>query len=126
MSKQLNVLINELADIRASITEAGKEVTELKKLRDAKEAQLLAAMDAVGTERAGDSNFTATVTTLVMPQIENWDKFYTYIHRNKAYYLLERRTAAVAFRETLNSRSRSIPGATTFTKRTVSVRKRPS
>jgi len=58
MSKQLNTLINELADIRGAITEANKEVTELKKLRDAKELQLLEAMDAVGTLRAGDASYT--------------------------------------------------------------------
>lgn len=124
MSKQLDALISELFETRAAITDANKEVDALKAKRDDLETRLLAAMDAVGTDQSRNKQATATITERIMPKITDWDKFYNFIHRERAYYLLERRPAATAFRETLEQRTRPIPGAETFTKRTVSIRTR--
>lgn len=124
MSKQLDALISDLYDTRAAITEANKEVDALKLKRDDLEARLLEAMDAVGTEQARNKLATATITERVMPKITDWEKYYSFIHRNKAYYLLERRPASTAFRETLEGRTKPIPGAETYVKRTVGIRTR--
>lgn len=124
MSKQIDALITKLFNARQAIAEANKEVTALVQIRDEIESKLLAAMDAIGTEQARNKVATATVSEKIMPKVEDWDKFYAFIHRYKAYYLLERRCASVAFRETLDTRSKPIPGTTTFTKRTVGIRTR--
>ena len=124
MSKQIDALITELYDTRAAITDANKEVDVLKAKRDDLERRLLEAMDAVGTEQARNKVATATISERVMPQIEDWDKYYAFIHRYKKYYLLERRPAATAFREELESRSKPIPGANSYVKRTVGIRTR--
>lgn len=50
-----------------------------------------------------------------MPSVKDWDALYGYIHRHKAYYLLERRVGVTAFRELLEA-GKNVPGVETFTK----------
>lgn len=121
----VSALIDRLLDIRGQITALNKEVDTLKQARDEAEQQLIESMDALGTDQVRNEHATASVTERVVPQVEDWDRFTTFIMRNKALYLLERRPAATAYREMLEQRKgRPIPGVQSFTKRTIGLRSR--
>ena len=121
----LDALIDDIFDIRNEIKAMNKQVDELKASKEEKELKLLEMMDAVGTDMSRSDVATATITETVVPQVTDWDAFYKFISRNKAFYMLERRAAAVAFRETLAQRKgRAIPGVSSFTKRSVGIRVR--
>jgi len=124
-TKALDTMIDGIYDIRNEIRALNKQVDELKTQKEEMELKLIDMMDAVGTDQSRSSVATATISETVVPQVTDWDAFWKFIMRNKATYLVERRPAAVAFRETLEQRKgRAIPGVSSFTKRTVGIRVR--
>lgn len=121
----LDTLIDGIFDIRNEIRAVTKQADELKVQKSEMEVQLIEMMDAVGTDQSRSSVATATITETVVPNVTDWDAFWRFIYRNKASYLIERRPASVAFRETLEQRNgRPIPGVSSYTKRAVGVRVR--
>jgi len=124
-TKALDTMIDDIFDIRNEIKALNKQVDGLKAQKEEMELKLMEMMDAVGTDQSRSSVATATITETVVPQVTDWDAFWKFIMRNKATYLVERRAAAVAFRETLEQRKgRPIPGVSSFTKRSVGIRVR--
>lgn len=118
-------LIDKLFEIREQTRALNKQAEELKVQKDDYEARLLAALDAQGVTQSRGEVATATVSEAEVPQVEDWDKFYAFIARNKAFYMLERRPAAGPYREAMQLRKgRAIPGVKSFTKRTISLRTR--
>ena len=65
---------------------------------------------------------SAILTETVVPKIDDWDEFYSYIQENEAFHLLQRRPSTAACRETLEA-GEQIAGVSTFTKRAISLRK---
>lgn len=121
----LDTLIDDIYDIRNEIKALNKQVDELKANKETMELKLIDMMDSVGTDQSRSSVATATISETTVPQVTDWDAFYRFIKRNNAFYMLERRPAAVAFRETLAQRkNRAIPGVSSFTKRSVGIRVR--
>lgn len=120
----VGALIDELYEKREKIRKLTKQVDALKLERDELELRLLETMDAQGVSMSRSDLATASVSETVRPVVENWDEFYNWIHRNKAYYMLERRPAAAAYRETMETRKRPIPGVSKFTQRSVLLRTR--
>lgn len=55
-------------------------------------------------------------------QVEDWDKFYTYVHKHKAYELLQRRVSNQAVEERLEA-GEKLPGFKKFTIVKVSLNK---
>jgi predicted transcriptional regulator len=117
-------LIDELYAKREKIRKLTKEVDALKAERDELELRLLETMDAQGVSMSRSDLATASVSEVIRPVVENWDEFYTWIHRNKAYYMLERRPAAAAYRELMESRRKPIPGVSQFVQRSILLRTR--
>jgi hypothetical protein len=124
-SAAITKMVDRLLDIRGQITALNKEVEVLKADRDETEGKLIEMMDALGTDQVRNDHATASITERIVPQVEDWDRFSTFIFRNKALYMLERRPAATAYREMLEQRKgRAIPGVTSYTKRTIGLRSR--
>lgn len=129
MAKESTPAMGEIIDrlyyIREDMKALNKELDELKAERDQLTQQAIEMMDAQGTDQTRSDLATASITETVVPQVEDWDKFYNFINRNKAFYLLERRPASAAYRDLLESRKgRAIPGVSSFTKRNISLRTR--
>lgn len=120
----LGALNDALWKIREKLRSQQKILDELKAEREDLELKLMAAMDAQGTEMCKGTYATAVVSSTIMPQVLDWDAFYAYIRRNNAFYLLERRPAAVAYRELMERRRKPLPGTTSFTKRSINLRTR--
>ncbi len=123
-SKVFDGLIKEYHEIREQMRALSKQEDSLKKQRDELRTRLISAMDAAGTDMARSAVGTVSITETEVPQVQDWDLFYTEIHRKKMYYLLERRPTAAAFREFLKMFGRPPRGVVSFTKRDVSLRSR--
>lgn len=76
------------------------------------------------SEASGISGKTArvTVVTKSIPQVQDWDKFYKYVARTKAFDMLQRRLSAKAVEERWDNKKK-VPGVGTFDVVTVSMNK---
>ena len=73
-----------------------------------------------GDTGAAGKHHRAQVKTEEIPQVKDWDAFYQFIHKNKAYELLQRRVSTEAAKERLES-GKPVPGLGTFTAVKVSL-----
>lgn len=121
MTDSVNKLITTLYKKREALTAINKKVKVLEEERDEIAERLIAALDAQGIEQSRVKGLaTATISESIVPQVEDWDKYWAFIGKHKAFYLLERRPAVVAYRELLETRKgRKIPGVTSFKRRTI-------
>lgn len=83
--------------------------------------QLMEKLDAEGTDKGAGKLGSCSISTTVVPNVDDWDVFYAYIHKNKYYHLLQRRTSDAACRELFEQKG-SIPGVTPFNKRRLNLR----
>lgn len=120
--KTLGQLVDYSQELREKIRVLSKQVDDLKEERDKVEAQILESMDEQGVVKASGSKATASVTETIVGHVKDWDRFYGFITRTKAFHLLERRVANGAYREELNARHKPIPGVEPFTKRSIGLR----
>ncbi len=86
------------------------------------EEELIRRMDTDKLELVRGGKASGAINETVMARVEDFDKFAAWVMRNKALYMLERRVSQGAYRELLNSKPKGIPGLTSFTKRTISLR----
>lgn len=114
-----------LTEVRQEIRELNKELASLKETATELEESLIEQLDAIGSDIYRNEEVTASVSETQVPQVVDWERFYTFIKRNDALYLLQRRPSATAFREMLVARkNRPIPGVETYTKRSINLRTR--
>ena len=115
--------IDRLWELRERIRKLEDKVKEEKTIFDARQAALMTRIEEEGVAGAQGARAKVSVSTTTVPQVENWDEFYRYIHRNSAYHLLERRPAAAPYRELLATRKgKPVPGVVPFVKRTLNLR----
>jgi len=72
--------------------------------------------------KAGGKIATASVVPTTYPVVKDWTAFYAYIHKHKAYDLLEKRPARVAYRERLDLGTK-VDGVEPFIRKTLSLTK---
>jgi hypothetical protein len=109
----------ECRDERRRIKEREKELIDVWK---SLELELLVRLDEQGMKKASTDDGTASVTEVVLPQVVDWDAVHEHIQKTGDFYLLQKRPAAAAFRELLES-GETVPGMEPFTKRSISLRK---
>lgn len=115
--------IDRLFDLREDVRKWQDKIDETKKVIAAREDALVERLDEEGMAKAVGRRASVSITETIVPQVENWDEFYAFIHRNKSYHLLERRASAGAYRELLATRGRKgVPGVIPYTKRKLSLR----
>lgn len=108
---------------RAEIRTAEAHVTALKADKTKLEETILIELDKEGLSKATGSRATVSISKIIVPTVENWDKLYAYIARNKAFHLLERRPASKPWREEVESRNgKAIPGVSEFEKTSLNLR----
>jgi hypothetical protein len=120
----LGALNDALWNIREQQRKLQKQLDGLAQEREDLERRLLDAMDAQGTDQSRGTHATATISESIKPQVENWDEFWAFIRRTNSFFLLERRPAAIAYRETMERRRKPIPGVKSFVKRSITLRTR--
>jgi len=112
-------LSDELWLLREKKRELEAQATEIEKQMKPIETALLELMKTQGIEMGRGTYATFTRKESVVPQVEDWDRFYQYIARNGYFHLLQKRPTEAACRE-LFEKNGSIPGVLPFTK--VSIR----
>jgi hypothetical protein len=114
--------IDNMRRLKIEIDRVNEVLRELQEERARLESQLLQQFDAAGVSKATGSLATVSISERVVPNVEDWDVFWEFIKDQNAPYLLERRPAAVAYREMLENMG-EIPGTKPFIKRTLNMRK---
>jgi hypothetical protein len=86
------------------------------------EIELMEHMDKEGTSIGKGTKASVSITSSVKPNVQDWDLYYAYIHKNKYYHLLERRPSVTACRELFETKGK-IPGVIPFVQRRINLRK---
>jgi hypothetical protein len=121
-SMTLGDKINALYELRDKKRDLQAELKILDEAFRELELSILNEMDAQGTTLTRGSRATVSISESIVPTVTDWDQFYDYVRENDAMYLFERRVAATAWRELLESGDK-VPGTEPFTKRSLSLRK---
>ena len=79
------------------------------------ELALAAQMKAEGVSASRGNMASFSFSESIVPQVEDWDRFYAYISRHKYFHLLDRRPSVAGCRELFETKG-SIPGVVPFTK----------
>lgn len=112
-------LIDSLAKKQAEYKKANDKAESLKAEVDQIKAQLIEALDAEGTDKASSKKAgTVSIQESIVFNMEDWEKFWAFVHKNKAYHLVQKRVSEPAMREMLELK-KAIPGAMPFTKRSI-------
>lgn len=97
----LGKLIDKLNDAR----EAKRKHAEQEKVLSANyteiEAQILARLGAEGMNKATGTKATASISQVVVANVEDWDKFHAFVKKTGFFHLLQRRVSDPSFRELL-------------------------
>lgn len=116
MKINLGCQIDYLFKLERERKEADAVVKKIEERIDEAEKLLIVSLDAEGTTRGAGKHASAAITESVVPSVIDWDSFYSYIHKNKYYHLLERRPSVTGCRELFETKGK-VPGVVPFTKR---------
>lgn len=121
----LGTTIDEIYDLREDIRVLENQIKDINEVKKTKEMEVMEHLQQQNLDKASGSKATVSLSVSVIPSVKEWDDFFNYIHRHKAYHLLQRRAATAAYREELDLRNgKSIPGVESFNKSNLSVRSR--
>lgn len=98
------------------------ELEVLKKREQEIEEHIINNFDAQAINKAGGNIATASVSLSINPSVKDWPSVWSYIAKHKAWDLMEKRIAKIAFRERLEA-GQTIPGVEVFQKKTLSLTK---
>lgn len=123
----LGTRVDNLFKLRENIREKTKELDVLKQQKAILEESIMQTLDDQDNSIAKGSLASVSITSTVVPSVEDWDSFYKFIRRNNAFYLLQRRANSAPYRELLDQRKgKKLPGVSSVTQRTLNLRKKSS
>jgi hypothetical protein len=108
----------ELREEKRAHEEAIKQISESMSVI---ERDLISQMDSEGITKATGRSATVSDGEPIRPNVQDWDVFYQYIHKNKLYHLLERRPSVSGCQELFETKGK-IPGVVPFTARRINMR----
>lgn len=111
---QLIKLREKKRDMEASVKSLEGQIEDMQ-------SQLLEQMEASGTDKLSGKLGTASISTSVVANVEDWDALYPYIAKNKLWHLLQRRVSDPAYRELLDA-GKKVPGVQPFSKKRLNLR----
>lgn len=115
MEISLTQQMDQLFKLKAAHEVVRKKADEAKAKVDEAEKALIDRMLQEGATKGAGKLGTITLSNAVVPQVENWDDFYAFIHKKKYYHLLERRPSVSGCREIFEM-SGKLPGVVPFVK----------
>lgn len=102
---------------RALETQIKEVETSIKDI----EEQLMERMESEGMDKATGKKASVSITKSVVADVQDWDKFYPYIAKNKFWHLLHKRVSDPGVRELWDA-GKKIPGVLPFTRTKVNLR----
>ena len=122
--KSLGECIDAAYQFRAERLERQKqfddEIKFLKQREDEIEEHILKSFDKADIEGAKGSLCTASVQRMTVPSVKDWPAVFAWVSKKKAWDLLERRMARVAYRDRTEA-GEQIPGVEPFVKVSLSL-----
>ena len=119
--------IDSLYKMRARRQAEAKKMEEkveaLKEEEKALAAHIINTFTKTELEGARGKMAVASMKPVVYPKPVDWDKFYAYLAKTKAFDLLERRISKTAFRDRYEAK-KEVPGVEAFTTNELSLTKR--
>lgn len=111
---QLWAAREEKRKIEATLKETEEAIKDI-------EEQVMERLGSEGLEKATGSKATVSVTTSVVADVQDWDKLWPFIAKNKFWHLVQRRVSDPSYRELLDM-GKKVPGVQPFTKRKLNLR----
>ena len=113
--------IDALFALREKKRKHEEAIKELEHSMGALQQELIEQMSAENISASRGRKASVSLTTSVVPNVEDWDDFYKFIRRKDWFHLLERRPSVTGCRELFERRG-LIPGVVPFTKTTLNLR----
>ncbi len=118
--------IGECADLlytlKAKRLQAQKALTAMAEQETLLKDHIIKKLPKSATSGVAGKLCRVSVVTEDVPKVENWDKFYDYIAKNKAFELLGKSIKKEAIEERLEA-GKKIPGLGKFSVTSVSINK---
>lgn len=119
--RTLGALIDALDDAREVKRALAVQVKEAEAVYNDLAAAVIAKMDAEDTRTSEGKKAGASISEVVVANIEDFDTFWAYARKNNYGHLFQRRISDPAFRELLEKKG-AVPGLKPFTKRNLNLR----
>lgn len=120
--KTLGECADALYQTRQNRLELQRQVADIEAYEKGLKEHIINTLPKSRQEGAQGKMARVTIVKKDVPQVKDWDAFYGYVHKHKAYELLQRRLSAEALTERLDA-GKKVPGVETFTAVTLSVNK---
>lgn len=119
----LGTLIDEMFDLREKKRLLEAQVAEIESAYNTKAELLMERLDAEKTDKAAGRKASASITTGVVANVEDWAKVEAYVKKTGHFQLFQRRISDAAYRELAElAGKKGIPGITPFTKKRINLR----
>lgn len=109
LPKTLGETIDLIFQLREKRSAAELVVKAIQDQEDALEAHLMSNFDKSGLDGAKGKFASASIIHSDVPDVVDWNKVWTYIHKNKADDLVQKRISVTACRERWANK-KAIPG----------------
>ena len=119
--KGIGPAIDDLFALRAKKQELEARVKKIEAEYAEIEEALMAKLKAEGTDKGAGKLASASISSVVVGNLDDADKFFAYVKKTGYFHLMQRRLSDPAIRELLASKG-SIPGVTPFTKVRLNLR----
>lgn len=119
--RTLGALIDALDDAREVKRALAVQTKEAEAVYNDLAAEIIAKMDAEDTRKGEGKKAGASITEVVVAEIEDFDALTAYVKKTGYFHLFQRRISDPAFRELQETKGR-VPGLKPFTKRNLNLR----
>lgn len=120
--KDLGTCADMLYDLRAQRAEAQRVVDAIEAQEKQLKEHIIDTLPKSNLEGVSGHVANIRVNRKIVPTVKDWDKLYAYVHKNKAWHLLQRRVADAAVKELWEAKKK-VPGVEEFQAITVSCTK---
>lgn len=120
--KTIGACADHLYQVRADRLARQKVVDDLQAEETALREHIIQTLPKSQASGVAGKLARVTVVTQAIPQVKDWTRFYQYVHKHKAFELLQRRLSKGAIEERLEGGAK-LPGVELFNAVTVSLNK---
>ena len=120
-SNTLGGSIDTLYRLKQEKSKAEEKVKAITEQIAVAQEKVFASLDAQETTKGAGILASASISSITVATVQDWETFYAFIYKKKFGHLLQQRVSDPAYRE-LMERGMLVPGVSPFTKRSLNVR----
>lgn len=120
--KTMGACADKLYQLREKRLEEQKKVDVIEEEEKALKEHLIQNLPKSEASGVAGKLARVTIVTKIVPQVEDWDKFYAHIKKKGEFDLMQRRVSDTAVKERWDA-GKQVPGVKTFNALTVSINK---